>query len=142
MIEVGGQPGDRRVAVIAVVTARDMRWMLTNSNGTVVARGAGANDLGMVHVIGGYPGIRIVAVFAYIGRLYMRRVFAGCIGAVMAARTIARDVDVIEVRWQPSDGRVAVIAIGAAGDVRWVLAGCYDAIVTGAAGANDLGVVH
>lgn len=55
---------------------------------------------------------------------------AGRIGAVVATEAIVGDVDVIKVRRNPRDCRVAVVAVVAAGDMRWVFAGRYRAIVT------------
>ena len=59
----------------------------------------------------------------------------------MAADAVAGDVRVVEVRRQPGNGRVTIVAISAARDVRRVLAGGNCAVVTGAAGAYDLRVV-
>jgi hypothetical protein len=65
----------------------------------------------------------------------VRRRFAGGLGAVVAADTVAADVEVIEVRRQPGDAAVAIIAGVVAGDVRRVLAGGGDAVVAGATSA-------
>ena len=36
VIKVGGKPGDRRVAIVTIVAARDMRWMFTGRYCVVV----------------------------------------------------------------------------------------------------------
>lgn len=59
----------------------------------------------------------------------------------MATGTVVDDTDVIEVSRPPGNGCVTVIAGIATGDMRWVLARRYDAIVAGIAGSDDLGVV-
>ena len=59
----------------------------------------------------------------------------------MAADTVVNDVRVVEICRQPGDGSVAVIAVIAAGDMRWVFADGYHTVMTRAAGPNYLGVV-
>ena len=59
--EVGRDPGDRRVTVVAVVAAVEVRWMLTDCSGAVVAGGAGSNYLRVVDGVGRRPGIAVVA---------------------------------------------------------------------------------
>ena len=82
-----------------------------------------------------------MAVFADIRCLRVSRIFTNCIRAVMAADAVARDIDVIEIRRQPADRAVAVVAVVAAGDVCWMLAGGGNAVVAGAARTQDLGMV-
>ena len=83
-----------------------------------------------------------MAVFADVAGLNMRLGLAGCLGTVMAAEAIARDVDVIEVRGQPAGRRMTVVAVVATSDMRRVLTCSRQAVMTGAAAADDLGVVH
>ena len=71
----------------------------------------------------------------------MGRVLAGRVGAVVAADAVARDIHVIEIRRDPGDGCMAVVAVVAARDVRRVLARGGIAVVTGEAGPEDLRVV-
>ena len=49
VIEIGGRPGGRRVAVVAIVTARNMASVLAQGNGSVVTAETGASDLCMVN---------------------------------------------------------------------------------------------
>ena len=72
----------------------------------------------------------------------MRRVLAGGVSAVVAAEAIAGDVGVIEVGRDPRIGCMAVVAIFATCNMRWVLARRYVAIVTGATGSEDLNVIY
>ena len=71
----------------------------------------------------------------------MRQAFAGRVRAVMAARTVAGDAQVIEVRRQPGDGAVTIVAIVAACDVRRVFPACGGAVMTGAARSQYLHVI-
>jgi hypothetical protein len=103
VVEVGGQPRDCRVAVIAVNATRDMRWVFAGCYCAVMTGAAGANDLGVVDEVGRYPDVRGMAVFAHIGRLDVRQVFARSIGAVMAAGAVARNVHVVEICRKPAD---------------------------------------
>ena len=49
VVKIGGCPAGRRVAVIAIVAARNMASILTQRNGSVVTAETGANDLCMVN---------------------------------------------------------------------------------------------
>ena len=71
----------------------------------------------------------------------MRRVFADRIRAIVTAHTVASDIHVIEVRRQPAYGAVAVVAVIPARNMCRVLAGRYDAVMTGATATNDLGMI-
>lgn len=108
VIKIRRRPGDRRVAVVAIVAACEVRRMLAGRRSTVVARSAAAKYLGVVDPVGWYPGDRVVAVFAHIGGLNVGSILARRFGAVMAAHTVAGDVDVIEIRWDPARRVMAV----------------------------------
>ena len=54
VIEVGGHPTSRGVAIVTGIRAGNMRRVLTNRDGTVVATGAGANDLGVINPVRRY----------------------------------------------------------------------------------------
>ena len=82
-----------------------------------------------------------VAVLADIRRLHMRLVFTGSIRTVVTAHTIAGDVDVIEVRRQPTDCAVTVIAVISAGNMVLTFTSSDYAVMASAAIANDLGVI-
>ena len=62
--------------------------------------------------------------------------------AVVAAEAVARDVGMVEICRQPGCGRMTVVAIVAACEVRRVFASRDCAVMAGEAGADDLGVVY
>ena len=142
VIEVSRDPRGRRVAVVAIVTARYVRRVLAGRDRTVMAGEASTDNLCMVHDVRGRPGNVVVAILAQVGRIDVRRVLTGRVGAVMAAEAIVGDVDVIEVRRDPRCGRVAVITVGAARYVRGGLTGRRRAIVAEETGTDHLQVVH
>lgn len=51
------------------------------------------------------------------------------VSAVVAAETVTRNVDVIEVRWNPPDGRMTIVAVIATGDMRRVFTGRHRSVV-------------
>lgn len=142
VIEICWNPRHGRMAIVAVVAARYVCWMLANRCDTVMARSTRANNLGMVHGVGRYPNVRGVAVFADIAGLNMCRRFAGGVRAIMAVNAIAGNVDVIEVGREPSCCGVAVFAVVAACDVRWIFARRGNPIMTRAASTQYLRVVN
>ena len=97
VVEVGWQPRDGGVAVVAIVAAGNMRRMLANRYYTVMAGAAGADDLRMVNRKCRNPGVWCMAIFADNTGKNMVGVLAGCIRTVVAARTIASDIDVVKV---------------------------------------------
>lgn len=60
----------------------------------------------------------------------------------MAAETVARDVVVVEIRRQPTVGRMAIVTGVAAIDMVGILASRGRAVVTARAGSEDLEVIH
>jgi len=64
VIECGRQPSRGRMTVITGVTARDMCRLFADSNDTVMASSASANDLGVVHCHHGCENIGCMAVLA------------------------------------------------------------------------------
>ena len=46
------------------------------------------------------------------------RIFAGRVRTVVTANAIAGDVRMIKIRWHPRHGRVAIIAVVSAGNMR------------------------
>ncbi len=129
------------MTVVAIIAAGDMRWVLACRNDAVVARAAGTDHLGVIHGVCWHPDIGIVAVFANFRCQNVRRVFAGCLYAVVAACTIAGDTNVIEIRGQPTGGRMTVITIVTARDMRWMFACRCGAVVARATSAQDLRMV-
>lgn len=89
------------MAVVAIIAAGDMCWVLAGCDNAVVARAASTDNLGVIHGVCWHPDIGIVAVFANLRCQNMRRVFASYLYAVVAACAIAGDTNVIEIRGQP-----------------------------------------
>ena len=141
VVEVRGHPCTGRMAVVTGVAARDVRGMLARSQRTVMAGAANTDDLGMIDDVDGNPLHIIVAVLAEIRRRQVRRVLACCGHTVVATRTWLHRIGMVEVRWYPARGRVAVVAVIAARDMLRMFAGRYRSVVAGAAGADYLGVV-
>ena len=129
------------MTVVAGVAAGKVSWVLAGRRDAVVTGATGAQYLGVIDSDYRRPQVRGVAVLADIRRLNVRQTFADCIRAVMAADTGACDVVVIEIRGQPGDGTVAIVAGVAAGDMGRVLPGSGGAVMTGATGAQYLGVI-
>jgi len=141
MVEIGGHPGDRGVAVVAGVAALDMCRILAHSDRAVVAGTARADDLRVIHDVSRRPDHIVMTILADIARVDVTGTFAGRLDAVMAAGTIIGNVGMVEVGRYPRVGGVAIVAGVAAADVRRVFAGGYGAIVARTAQADDLRVV-
>lgn len=103
VIKVCRQPGNRRMAILAIITAANVRRMLASRQRPIMAASTGTQDLGMVDRVHRRKHIAGVTIFAYVGRLNVCRVFASGIDAIVAANAVSSDVDVIKICWQPSD---------------------------------------
>jgi len=97
VVEVGWQPGNCRMAVVAIIAAGDMGWVFAGRYDAVMTGAARTNDLRMVDGVNRYPDVGCMAVLADIGCLNMCEVFACSVNSVMAAGAITRDIYVIEV---------------------------------------------
>jgi len=82
-----------------------------------------------------------MTVFANVGRLNVRLVLASCRGAIVAVHTISRYRGMIESCRQPASGRMAIVTGITAGNMRRLFTDGNNAVVTGAAGTDDLRVV-
>lgn len=118
------------MTVITGVTARDMRRMLAGRCNPVVTRSADTNYLSMVDGICRCPDVRVVAVLAYIGCLHMCKVLARGFHTVMAAHAVSRYVDMIKLSRTPGIACMAVVAGIATANMRRVLAGRCEAVMT------------
>ena len=63
------------MAVIAIITARDMRGMFARCGSAVMTRSAGTQDLSMVNGIRRRKYVGVVTILANVGRLNMSRAF-------------------------------------------------------------------
>ena len=130
------------MAVIAVVAARDMRWVLTGGGDAIVTGAATSDYLGVIDDHHGLPHVRSVAVFADIRRQRVCLIFSCRIRAVMAVDAAAGDRRMIESCRQPGDCRVTVVAGVAARDMCRMLADCGDAVMAAVATSDNLGVIN
>lgn len=109
--------------------------------GAVVAGGTRTQHLVVIDVGYGFPDDRTVAVLADIGCLYVGRALAGGVGAIVTARAIVDDSCVIKRRRRPRKRCVAIVTVIAAADMCRMFAGRRDAIMAGATGTENLGVI-
>ena len=142
MIEVGGNPAGRRMAVIAGIVTGDVLLVLARRHRTVMAGVAGSDSLSMVDSNHRYPGNVVVAILADVGCIDVGRRLAGRGNAVMATGAPVDDAIMVEIDRRPGDRRVAIVTVVAALDMLWMLAHGDDPVVTGAAGTDHLRVVY
>ena len=138
VIERSRQPANRRVAIITIVAAIYVIQIFTIGDDTVMAGPAGANDLCVVDNNFRHKGDNAVTILTNVRCLDMRIVLAGRVRTVVATRTIANDIDVIEIRRDPGDRGMAIVASNAAGDVVDVFAACCNSVMARTAGTNHL----
>ena len=96
VVEVRGQPANRRVTVITIIAAGYVCRVLANCRDAVMAGATGSYHLCVINRSGRLKSSRAVAVFADVCCLHVRRTFAGCCGSVMAAHTVSDDACVIK----------------------------------------------
>lgn len=108
VIVICRQPCNRRMAVIAIVAAGDMRRMLACRGVTVVTGAATTKNLGMVDAIGWHPHGRVVTILTHVGGLNVNGIFASRRSAVMTVNTASNDVGVIEVGRKPPGCRMTI----------------------------------
>ena len=118
------------MAKATVLRCIDVPRVQPGGRSAVVARCAGAEDLGVINGNNGRPDICAVAIFADVGRLRVQWTFANSVCSVMAADTVIDNICMVEICRQPGDRSVAVITIIAAGDMRWVFANSYHTVMT------------
>lgn len=141
VIKIRRTPGVAGVAVITGIAAFDMCRMLAAGCNPIVAGIAGTDHLQVIDREHGDPDVCVVAVFADVAGLDVIRRLALRFRAVVTAEAVARDIHVIEIGRRPACGRVAVVAGIAAGYMRRILAGRYEAVVARGTGADDLCMV-
>ena len=124
VIEVGRDPRGRRVAVVAIVTARDVSRVLAGGHRAVMAGEASSDDLRVINHIRRRPCHVVVAVLADVGRIDVRWMLARRRDAVVARDAGVRDRCVIKIGRYPGHRGVAIVAIVTGGNVVRVLASC------------------
>lgn len=95
----------------------------------------------MVHGRHRRPHVRAVAVLANIRCLYVYWTLASRVRAVVTTYAVVHDIGMVEIRGHPGHGRMAVVAIVAAGNMSRVFANGRNAIVAGIAGTGNLRVI-
>ena len=141
VIEVGRDPRNRRMAVIAVFAARDVGRVLARGGVAIVAGSAGPEDLGMVDHVSRRKCHVVVAVLAYVARIDVRGVLTRGLHAIMTIDAVARDVGVIKIGWSPRDSGVPIVTIVAARDVGRMFSSCCIAVMACVAAAKYLRVI-
>ena len=136
VIEIRGQPGDRRMTIVAVFTAGDVIGCFAGCRCAVVAGTATAQDLCMVNRRRRCENDGVVAVLTDIGGLNVLSILADRRSTIVAADAVARDTGMIEDGGQPGGRIVAIVALVVRGDMCWRLAGRLHAVVTADAAAG------
>ena len=131
-------PRDAVVTDVAFLLCDEVPRILARCNDAVMAGRARPQYLGMVDPDYGAPRGRAMTVFAHICRQRMRRPFASRVQTIVTTDAVTGDGRMIEVRRNPGDGRMTIIAVVAARDVVWVLAFRDRAVVTRGAGSEYL----
>ena len=142
MIEIGGQPPRRGMAIVTRIWARQMIQVFARRDNAVMAGTARADNLHMINNVHRGEGIRIVAVLTNNACLYVSRVLTCRGGSIVTATAVVEDIRMIEVRRQPGGACVAVVAACAARDMCWIFTGCRNAVVAGATFAQYLSVIN
>lgn len=142
VIKIRRQPRYGRVAVIAVVPAGNMRWMLACRDGAVMTRCTSTDNLRVINYHNRLKERCTVAIFTDIAGQYVILIFPNRVRTIVTTNTIARVIRMIEGCWYPAVGCMAGIAVVAARDMGRVFADRDRIIVTGRAAADHLCVIH
>ncbi len=142
MIKIRRQPRHGRVAIIAVVAAGNMRWMLACRDGAVMTGCASTDDLRVIDYHNRLKERCTVAIFTDVAGQYVILILPNRVRTIVTTNTIARVIRMIEGCWYPGVGRMAGIAVVAARDMSRVFANRDRIIVTGRAGTDHLCVIH
>ena len=89
----------------------------------------------------GRPRSIAVAILTHVCGQYVGGIFSGGVHTVVAVETAIDDIGMIEIRRNPGDRRVTVVAEFTALNMRGVLACCSGAVVTRVARSKDVQVV-
>lgn len=110
VIEIGRQPGNRRVTIIAVSATGNVGRVFPGRGDAIVTGATGTQDMRVIDPHDRLPQTCGVAVFAGIRRLNMCRTFAGCGCTVVAPNTVSDNFRVIENSGHPGIRGVTVFA--------------------------------
>ena len=111
------------MAVDAQISRTDVRQVLADGIGAIVATDALTRDVGVVEV-GRSPRRSRMAIVAGVAARKMRRVLAGCNNAIVAGEAGPDDLRMVHcIGRHPGNAAVAIFANVTRIDVRRVLAG-------------------
>lgn len=125
------------MAIQAILDGNKVIRILSGSGHTVVAAGATANDIVVIHTYHRNKVKRVVAVLAEIGRQNVGRVLADGDAAIVAGNTGVKDVAVIVNSARPAVCAVAVVANIAADYMGGIFSGRSHTVVAALAGTGD-----
>jgi len=111
MVEIGRQPADRRMAVVAITAAGDMSCVFASRRDAVMAGAANTQYLCVVHRSHRLKRDRVVAVFADITCLHVCRTLAGRGSAIMTADAVSKNVGVVVSCREPPSRIVTIFAL-------------------------------
>ena len=135
-------PRGGRMAIVAIVTACDVRSVLACCRIAIVTGEAGAENLAVIYERNRVPGDGVMAVLADICSPDMSGMPARGVNTVVAAEAAAGDICMVEGRRCPCARLVAVIAPVTGDDVSRRLARCVDAVVTVVTAAGHGRMIH
>lgn len=130
MIKICRNPCNGRMAVVAGFAALNVRGILAGCGRPIVAGVAGTQNVQVVYCDSRVPEIGAVAVFADIRCCDVGGTLARRVRTVVAAKAVACNICVIKHGRHPGDCRMAVIALLTGHDMRRVLSGGVDTVVT------------
>jgi len=143
VIKVRRYPRNGCMTIIAIVAAAYMCRVLAFGNRAVVARAAGANDLGMVHLVGRCKGDRVMAIIATVGSVNVLRVLANRNSPVVAGTACANYLRMVHLVSRSECHIVVTVLANITGlDMRWVLACGVNAVMAVEAVVHDIGVIE
>jgi len=123
VIKVCRDPRVCRMTVFTVVAAANVCRVFAGRRRAVMTGEAASQDMQVIDKVRGRPHDVVMTIFANIGCGDVSGSFADRVDVVVAIYAIAGDVHVIEVRGNPGNCRMTVVADIAAGNMRRVLAG-------------------
>lgn len=141
VIKISRSPGITRMAIVTGVATGEMGGMFAGGYDAIVTGVAGTDDLRVINGEHRREYVGVVAVFTDISCLNVRLAFACCLHTVVAVDAISADIQVVEICWQPSGRRVAVVASIAAGQVIQVFAASGNSIVAGPTLSDNLHMI-
>lgn len=130
------------MAGIAFVVDRYMISVFAVRNYAIVATGAIANDMRMIHDNHRYPGGIVVAGLTDLSGRNMIVKAAGGIHAVMTTKTRLSDHRIVVESDRPVHGGMACVARLRGCNMGGVFPGCNDAVVTTFTASYDMVVIH